>query len=130
MADYIASLDPAVFVLDYDHNTPSDEHLENTHFPFYERFRALRPNTPIVFVSAPDVPLHGKRRRTEIIRETYERAVALGDQLVSFVDGTTLFGDDLREACTVDGCHPNDLGFFRMAKGIGAAVKTWLDRSI
>ena len=126
MADYIASLDLSVFVLDYDHNTPSDEHLEQTHFAFYERYRALRPDTPIVIVSAPDVSPTGKRRRTEIIRETYEKALALGDKKVSFVDGTTLFGDDMREACTVDGCHPNDLGFYRMAKGIGAAVAEWL----
>ena len=126
MADYIASLDLSVFVLDYDHNAPSDEHLEQTHFAFYERYRSLKPDTPIVIVSAPDVSPTGKRRRTEIIRETYEKAVALGDKKVSFVDGATLFGDDLRESCTVDGCHPNDLGFYRMAKGIGAAVAEWL----
>lgn len=29
-----------------------------------------------------------------------------------------LFGDNDRENCTVDGVHPNDLGFYRMAKKI------------
>ena len=130
MADYIAGLNPSVFVMDYDHNTPSDEHLEKTHFAFYERFRELAPNTPIVMVTAPEVLPNVKRRRTEIIRETYERALALGDNKVSFIEGATLFGDDLRDSCTVDGCHPNDLGFFRMAKGIGEAVKMWLDQSV
>ena len=35
-----------------------------------------------------------------------------------FIDGEELFGDEDRDNCTVDGCHPNDLGFYRMAKRI------------
>ena len=31
-----------------------------------------------------------------------------------FLDGELLFGAEERDACTVDGCHPNDLGFNRM----------------
>ena len=42
---------------------------------------------------------------------------------VLFVDGYSLFHGDLREECTVDGCHPNDLGMARMADMIGKAVE-------
>lgn len=49
-----------------------------------------------------------------------------GDENVYFVDGSHLFDGEMRDSCTVDGCHPNDLGFYRMARGIGEAVKTAL----
>ena len=124
MAEYIASLDPSVFVMDYDHNTPSYEHLEATHYAFYERFRALRPTTPIVMVSAPDVRWYPcLYARRDLIRRNYEAAVAAGDDRVFFVDGETLMGGDDWDSCTVDGCHPNDLGHYLMAKGIAPTVK-------
>ena len=46
-----------------------------------------------------------------------------GDTKVTFVDGATLFEGPFADSCTVDGCHPNDLGFFRMAQKIGDAVE-------
>ena len=55
-------------------------------------------------------------KRREVIQMTYERAKAAGDRHVYFIDGERLFGTENREACTVDGCHPNDLGFMRMAE--------------
>lgn len=124
MAEYIASLDPSVFVMDYDHNAPSYEHLEATHYAFYERFRALRPDTPVVMVSAPDVRWYATLYpRRDLIRRNYEAAVAAGDDRVFFVDGETLMSGDDWDSCTVDGCHPNDLGHYLMAKGIAPAVK-------
>jgi len=54
--------------------------------------------------------------RRDVIRQTYENAVKAGDKHVWFIDGETLFGKEDRDACTVDGCHPNDLGFYRMYK--------------
>ena len=45
-------------------------------------------------------------------------AKALGDDNVYFLDGETLFGKKDREICTVEGIHPNDLGFYRIAEGI------------
>jgi hypothetical protein len=50
-------------------------------------------------------------------------AVEKGDKNVYFIDGRSLFGDDYTDCCTVDGCHPNDLGFLRMAQKIGQMVK-------
>ena len=58
-----------------------------------------------------------------MIRSTYENAVKSGDKNVYFVDGETLFGKNDRDACTVDGCHPNDLGFMRMAENIYPTLK-------
>jgi hypothetical protein len=119
MVDYLASIDCSVFVCDYDHNAPNPEHLEATHYRLYEKYRAKRPNTPILFVTRPDIEndnLVDKRR--EIIFGTYQKAKALGDDKVYFLDGGSMFEGEDRAKCTVDGCHPNDLGFEKMAKSI------------
>ena len=127
MADYIGSLDLSVFVLDYDHNAPTVEHLEKTHEVFFNRYRMHKPNTPVIMISRPDTAIDKKwMQRRQIIRNTYENAVINGDKNVMFIDGNTLFGADMRDSCTVDGCHPNDLGFYRMAKIIGEAVKKYI----
>lgn len=123
MAEYLAQIPCSVFVCDYDHNAPSAAHLRNTHEPLYRVFRAAQPTTPIVFVTKPDFhPGTEDEKRRAIIRATYEKAVAEGDRAVYFIDGETLFEGDWRDSCTVDGCHPNDLGFSRMATVIGGVV--------
>jgi lysophospholipase L1-like esterase len=120
MARLVARIPQSVFVYDYDHNAPNVKHLADTHVPFFRTIRQARPDLPVVMVSRPDFDgnLAESRARREIIRTTYEQAKANGDKQVFFVDGETLFGTADRDACTVDGCHPNDLGFMRMAEAI------------
>ena len=55
--------------------------------------------------------------------EVSERALAEGDKNVYFVDGEILFEGEMWDTCTVDGAHPNDLGFFRIAQVIGGVLK-------
>lgn len=128
MADYIISLNPSVVVIDYDHNAPDVEHLEKTHYPFYKRIRDVLPNTPIIFVSKPDYRHNEKLNapRREIVKNTYLKSISEGDKLTEYVDGETLFGLEDYDACTVDGCHPNDLGFYRMAKIIYPYIKKFI----
>ena len=127
MCEYLASLDASVFVCDYDHNAPNADHLEATHRTLYEIYRRANPDTPIIFVSKPDFhPGTEDVRRREIVLATYHAALAAGDRKVSFVDGAKLFEGPFADSCTVDGCHPNDLGFFRMAQKIGDAVEAAL----
>lgn len=128
MADYLASLNPSVFVLDYDHNTPNAAHLKATHEPLFLKFRAAHPETPVVMVTKPDFhPGTEDEARREVILDTYRHAKAAGDRFVWFVDGASLFDGPCRDSCTVDGCHPNDLGFFRMAQGIGETLSEIFD---
>ncbi len=129
MARYFAILDLAALVLDYDHNAPNVEHLRDTHENFFRIIREAQPELPIIFVSKPDFdkdPTDGTRHR-DVIRETYTNAVKNGDKKVWFVDGESMFGPytkfNDRRACTVDGCHPNDLGFYRMAQAIRPALE-------
>lgn len=119
MAHYVAGLEMSAFILDYDHNAPDTAHLLATHEQFYRIIRQAQPGLPMVMVSKPDGDGDPRQRaeRREIIRATYEHARAAGDERVWFIDGETFFGERDRDACTMDGTHPNDLGFYRMAEG-------------
>ena len=128
MARHIASIPMSAFILDYDHNAPSLEHLSATHERFYQIVREAQPELPIVMVSMPDYdrdPAANGARRAVIVR-TYARALEKGDRNVYYVDGQSLFGDTDRDMCTVDGCHPNDLGFLRMADRIEPVLRSAL----
>lgn len=125
MAEYLAGIDAGIFVCDYDHNAPDSGYLEQTHSKVYSHYRDAHPQVPVIFVSRPDIR-PGERediRRRDVVYRTYRKASESGDGNVYFVDGFQLFAGNRRYDCTVDGTHPNDLGFFRMAEIIGEAVK-------
>lgn len=128
-AEYIAGLEKiSVFVYDYDHNAPDPDHLQATHEAFFRIIRDAKPELPVVIMSRPDTdkdPEDAALRR-QIIRNTYERAKAAGDQNVWFLDGGTFFGTRGRAECTVDGTHPNALGFQRMAEALYPLLKAIL----
>lgn len=120
MADIITRRDFNVLIMDYDHNAPTLEHLIATHQRFFRRIRQAKPNLPILMLSKPDFdanPAENTARRNVILK-TYLDAMAEGDENVWFLDGEQLFGTFGREMCTVDNCHPNDLGSFRMAEKV------------
>jgi len=128
MAEYIASLSMSAFVLDYDHNAYDPPHLEKTHEAFFKTVRAAHPELPILIISRPDYDRDPELAKAcfAIISRTYENALAAGDAHVRLIDGRTLFGDTDRDLCTVDGSHPNDLGFLRMADIVTEALKDML----
>ncbi len=130
IAEYLATMDMSVFVCDYDYNAPTPEHLENTLGPLIQTVRRAQPALPIVLVSRPSFnPENGEDiRRREIVQNVYHEAVRAGDKRIRFVDGESLFAGEHRDSCTVDACHPNDLGMIRMANVIGAAVGELLNK--
>ena len=123
IAEYVASLDASVFVLDYDHNASQLQYLKDTHFALYETVRKANPNTPIVMMTMPTIdeyqPRDGHWRRRDVIFETIERAKALGDENIHIIDCYGCFGKLVNGECgTVDNCHPDSLGFLRMAEAL------------
>ncbi len=118
MGTYIAGLAMAAFVYDYDHNAPSAGHLQRTHARMFRQIRRRQPELPVILLSRPKLVLNEEEKmRRAIIRATYEEAYARGDRNVYWIDGSTMLrlGGD---SATVDGCHPNDLGFMCMAEGL------------
>lgn len=128
MADYLAELDASVFVCDYDHNAPDSAHLQETYPYLYNHYRERHPHTPIIFISQPvgafETADHVKRR--DVIYQTFLTAFEGGDNNVYFIDGFSLFTGPRRYDCTVDGVHPTDLGFSKMAEIIGDKVRQCL----
>ncbi|MBR4748594.1 MAG: hypothetical protein IK083_03360 [Abditibacteriota bacterium] len=127
MAEYIGGLDMSVFVMDYDHNAPTEEHLRDTHYAFYRTVRDRQPEVPIIMLSRPKPQLWtDEAERRNIIRNTWKRARDEGDKHVYFIDGSTLVDAYAGDAWSVDRVHPNDYGFVNMAKGIEKVLKPLL----
>jgi len=131
LADLLAELDPAVYVLDCLPNMTSDEVTERVE-PFVKRLRKAHPDTPILlaedrFYSGGDI-LPAPRKRNDAnhaaLRAAFERLQAEGVKNLHYLPGAKQLGDD--NEGTVDGSHPTDLGFFRMAEVYGAAIKPLL----
>lgn len=121
ISNYMAGLDVSIFVCDYDHNAPTVEFLQNTHFKLYETIRSKNKSVPILFVSRPNFTMNHEER-LKVIKSTYNKAKKLGDNKVYLLDGKKLFGKEYN-LCTVDGTHPNDIGFYFMAKAINKMLE-------
>lgn len=118
IAEYIKNLNMSAFVLDYDHNAPTCEHLKNTHEAFFKKVRSKNPNIPIIIMSRPKYFLdEDDVKRLNIIKETYNNAKHNGDKNVYFLGGTDLIISP-KFATTVDGIHPTDLGFASIAEAL------------
>ena len=129
MAEFLSRIPAQVFVLDYDHNAPTAEHLAATHEPFFRIIRKNCPGLPVLMLTRPTYfGSADEDRRRAIVRATYEHSAAEGDRNVYFVDGKTFFGDTDRNLCTVDNCHPNDLGFWRMANVLEPVLRHILEK--
>ena len=121
--DYIKGLNMSAFVLDYDHNSPSCEHLKSTHEKMLLAVRENHPLLPIIIMNRPKLYLdNDEQSRLEIIRETYKNALGRGDKNVYLIDNTMLCAMCGNEG-TVDTCHPTDYGFASMANAIIPVLK-------
>lgn len=123
MIEYLCSLHPSIFIMDYDHNAPTAEYLEKTHYSLYQAFRNAHPTTPIVMMTMPTIDGYERRTwnesRKKVIIESFNRAKTSGDKNVYLIDCYGCFGDLENGECgTVDGCHPDSLGFLRMAERV------------
>lgn len=125
VAEHIASRELSCFVMDYDYNSPSNEHLESTHEAFFKKIREKQPELPVVFVTHPffDEMTRRDKQRIEIIKNTYDNARRDGDKNVYFVNSADFFTKEMRDLYAVDNLHPNDLGQFSMAEIIFPSVK-------
>ena len=135
VAEHIASIEnPAMLILDYEANCVNAEKLAETLPEFIRILREKHPTTPILVVSKVayarevfDKKLKQYRedcKRIEI--ENVERCQAGGDENIYFIDAEFFQGEDFWE-CSVDGVHPTDLGFYRMAENLLAEIEKRLN---
>ena len=117
MAEHIASLDMSVFVMDYDHNSGTEE-LRAKHTPFFKIVREAQPQLPIIILPRPRYYLKKDDMvRREIVYKTYQEAIKAGDKNVYFIGGEKLMELAKGEG-SVDYTHPNDFGFHSMARAL------------
>lgn len=139
VAQIIASIEnPALYLLDYEANTGTVERMAETLPAFIHILRERNPEVPILVVSK--IPyateyfysdaLKLRLERLNVQQSTVKQLQAAGDANVHFFDGGTLLGDSLYEECTVDGVHPNDLGFLRIAESLQPVIRKLLKVSI
>lgn len=130
--------DPALFIIDCDANC-SDYKLFAKLLPrFIDTLRTKHPQMPILIISRisfgkeahhctidvkPLFPSRALLKNAQIQIAEVERRRCAGDHNIHFLDGSTLLGRDYWE-CTVDGVHPTDLGFYRIAENLQSIVES------
>ncbi len=120
MADLLAEIDPAVYVLDCLPNMDSKMVSERV-IPFVKKLRAAHPETPILLVEDRSYSnsfliassLNRNQTNREALEKAYQTLLTEGVKHLAYLRGETLLGDDGEG--TVDGSHPTDLGFLRHA---------------
>jgi len=127
MARYMATLPMSAFVCDYDHNAPTPEYLRDTHLRLYQIIREKHPDIPYIMISKPDFVSPNSYgvniNRRHVVIDTFHYAREHGDTNAYYIDGAGIFRGPYSEMATVDGCHPNDLGFALMADAIENELK-------
>lgn len=122
----LADIQADAFVLDVFSNPQADIIYERFD-EFVDIIRAAHPHTPLIF-------LQTERRETRNFnvkadqREAAKQKAAYEvvsrrmqtDENIYFIDSRDFLGDD--HIGTIDGTHPNDIGFSRMLGVIGPAI--------
>ncbi|MEO6811126.1 MAG: SGNH/GDSL hydrolase family protein, partial [Isosphaeraceae bacterium] len=124
MADLLAELDPAVYVLDCLPNMNAQLVTERVE-PFVRTLRKSHPDTPIVLAedrTYANAFLLPERRQANTnnraaLHAAYDRLIADGVTGLHYLPGEAQQGVDGEG--TVDGSHATDLGFYRMAQVFG-----------
>ena len=135
LARTIALIDnPALIVLDYEGNCVSTELFMQTLTEFVRIIRETHPLVPILIPSRIRYPRENLMQRfydwrTE--RKKFEQELVAerrknGGRVIFFHDGSEMLGETDFHECTVDGSHPTDLGFIRMADGLEPVYKALL----
>lgn len=131
VGQFLAELDPAVFVVDCLPNMNPKQVAQRTQ-PLVRQLRKARPTTPILLVEdrtftnawfhKPRLAQHEQRRQS--LRDAFKALQADGVKDLHLLAGDGLLGTD-GEAAT-DGSHPSDLGMVRQADAVTKALRKFL----
>jgi lysophospholipase L1-like esterase len=124
----VAKLDVSAFVIDCAPNMPPEQISERTE-PLVRVLRAAHADTPIVLVENiryqqawfTDVKRTAYMDKNAALKAAYDRLKAQGVKGLYYIPCDNLLGDD--SEATVDGTHPTDLGFMRMADTIEPVLR-------
>lgn len=129
MAPLLGELDVAAYVLDGLPNMAPEMVAERA-APFVRTLRQARPTVPIVLVEnvTGQNTLLGngpfRSKKNDLLQAAFRQLTAEGVPALYYQPGGDLLGQDMES--TVDGCHPTDLGFHRLALGLEPLLKAIL----
>lgn len=131
VAELLAELDVAAYVIDAQPNMDIDLVNERVEI-FIKKLRELKPATPIVLIEdfprtnawiIPQVKEEVAAKSARY-REIVEGLIAEGVPGLTYVTGEDLLGLD--NEASIDGIHPGDLGYMRMADKITPILQSIL----
>lgn len=119
VADIVASINADVYVLDCVPNSSPQEITERTAY-LVNKIRSLHPKAPIVMIQSAirEISYFDQtwtkrmKEQNDNFKIEFEKLQKNGVKDLYFIPGADLLGQD--HEGTVDGTHPNDLGFDRM----------------
>ena len=124
MAEWLAELDPSVYVLDGLWNMSPEQVAERAE-PFVATLRKAHPTTPILLVEDSQVR-DTPTQKGNVLRGIFDKLKAAGDKNLYFLSNAGMMGEDGEG--TVDNAHPNDLGMMRKAAVFVKAIQPLLVR--
>lgn len=121
-----------LIILDYEAN--AGETIRTTIGPFVDILRERDKDVPILVISkiryAGELnnrsQLESAQARAKFQADFVRTRQAAGDKNIHFLNGGSLLGEHAHE-CTVDGVHPTDLGFMKMADAIEPVIKKLIE---
>lgn len=129
LAQIMAELaNPAIYIIECERNSKYQLLYERQE-AFVTLLRQKHPNVPIMILTAnprgreslePDQS--DRLKNWAFMHDLVAKMRKAGDTNIHFVDGSKMLGEDFYE-CSVDGTHPTDLGFYRMAQGLTPIIK-------
>lgn len=131
LSEIISTVDASCYVLDVGPNNQPAE-LEERFGPFLEQLAGSRPQTPVI-VMLPTLYNHEfwcqqvreeNQKRREIIRAAALRCQNQGGK-VQILERQNCIGSVFADS-TVDGAHPNDLGFWLIAAELAPVLQETL----
>lgn len=133
VASLLAELDPSVYVINCLPNMTAEE-VDQRAVNLVQTLRQAHPETPILLVedrSYADAPWLAARENRNVssrsaFKQAHDKLAAAGVKGLFYVPGDGLLGADRDD--TVDGSHPSDLGFMRMAEALGRVLGPLLGR--
>lgn len=127
VAELLCELDAAVYVIDALPNMDTALVRERA-LPFLRVLAERRPGTPVVLVDCPFVghwiipgAVQAHQEKAQVLRRAWQTCKRAGCTHWQFVGGLQVFGADREGA--LDGIHPNDLGYMRLAEALAPALR-------
>jgi len=128
VSDLLAELDPEVYVIDCLPNMVTGDVDERIRY-LLTLLRQKHPETPVILVEQAPCqsafalidPAAASASKNQVLQKIYKDCAKEWPGKLYYVKGNTLLGGDGEG--TVDGVHPTDLGFQRMADALTPVIK-------